>query len=191
MTRLSLLVLALLLLTSFFTNDITRYENTPEGPVINWTPDAFLTWQDFKAKNKPGGGFAVAASTCGFGYEGIMRGDKISVNVYVRFYCNESWHHKDYFLNEVLKHEQLHFNICELYGRIFYKNILLLRKNEMLTERNLKKLLKELMVEYDQTQDRYDHETNHSTDGKKQAVWNQKIAKALQDYQQYADYREF
>lgn len=191
MTKYSILISALFLFSSFIENDNKRYERTPDGPIINWTPDTFLKWEDFKAENKPGGGFAVASSTCGFGYEGIIKGDNISVNVYVRFYCNDSWHHKDYYLNEVLKHEQLHFDICELYGRIFYKNILLLRKNEMLNERNLKKLLTELMEEYDQTQDRYDDETNHSTDGKRQAAWYKKIMQALQEYQQFADYREF
>jgi multimeric flavodoxin WrbA len=150
-----------------------------------------LKWEDFKAKNKPGGGFAVATSTCGFGYDGIIKGDEISVNVYVRFYCNESWHHNNYKLSDVLKHEQLHFDICELYGRILYKNIMLMRKKGQLNERNLKKVLNELMVEYDETQDRYDDETNHSTDGLKQQKWNKKIANALHEFAKYANYKEF
>ena len=106
------MISAFLFLTSFSWSDSNRYEKTTYGPVINWKPNTQLKWEDFKAKKKPGGGFAVAASTCGFGYDGIIKGEKISVNVYVRFYCNESWHHKDYYLSEVLKHEQLHFDIC-------------------------------------------------------------------------------
>ncbi len=191
MIKLSILFSAFLFLTSYSGSDSNRYEKTTHGPVINWKPNTHLKWEDFKAKKKPGGGFAVATSTCGFGYDGIIKGDEISVNVYVRFYCNESWHHKNYKLSDVLKHEQLHFDICELYGRILYKNILLMRKKGQLNERNLKKVLNELMVEYDETQDRYDDETNHSTDGLKQQKWNKKIANALHEFAKYANYREF
>jgi hypothetical protein len=166
-------------------------EFSPTGPVINWQPDARLRWSDFKAKHKTSKGFAVATSTCGFGYEGIIKGDDLFVNVYVRFYCNESWFHKDYKLNEVLRHEQLHFDICELYGRIFYKNILFLRKSGSLNERTLNKTLYKLRNEYDAMQDRYDRETNHSTDRSKQFEWEHRIHNALTQNAAYARYKEY
>ena len=191
MIKLSILVSALFFLNTYPGAGPSRYEHTPDGPAINWSPDVLLEWSDFKAKKKSGGGFAVASSTCGFGFDGIKMDDEISVNVYVRFYCTESWHHKDYNLAEVLKHEQLHFDICELYGRIFYKNVLFLRRSGSLNERTIKKVLSELMEEYDQTQKRYDDETNHSTNELKQTEWKEKITHALNDFAQYADYKEF
>lgn len=167
------------------------YAQTSEGPVIEWSPQTKLNWSDFKSRKNPSKGFAVAASTCGFGYDGIITGEEIKLNVYVRFYCNESWYHKNYRIPEVLNHEQLHFDICELYGRIFYKNILLLRRNGKLTERNLNNLLNEVRDEYDAMQDHYDGETSHSTDREKQKEWNRKIETALERYKAYADYKEF
>lgn len=191
MLKLVVLIPAFLLLNSVAPVKHSECEYTSGGPAINWSPGNLLEWTDFKARHKPVSGTAVAASTCGFGYDGIISGDQITVNVYVRFYCNESWYHKDYALNDVLKHEQLHFDICELYGRIFYKNVLFLRKSGSLTERTLKKTLDKIRDDYDAMQDRYDDETNHSTDGVKQLEWNEKIELALQQHNAYSDYKEF
>jgi len=166
-------------------------EFSPTGKVIDWRPDSQLSWSDFRANHKTSKGFAVATSTCGFGYEGIIKGDDLFVNVYVRFYCNESWFHKDYKLNEVLRHEQLHFDICELYGRIFYKNILFLRRSGSLTERTLNKTLYKLRNEYDAMQDRYDRETNHSTNRSKQYEWERRIHNQLSENSAFARYKEY
>lgn len=163
----------------------------PTGPAIDWRPDRLLRWSDFQSKHKTASGFAVATSACGFGYDGIIQGNDIRINVYVRFYCNESWYHKDYRIGEVLKHEQLHFDICELYGRLFYKKVLSLRKRGKLDERTLKKTLDQLRDEYDATQDRYDAETNNSTNRAKQREWEQRIRNALNDNAAYANYREY
>jgi hypothetical protein len=163
----------------------------PDGPTIDWHPERLLRWSDFKSPKNKSGGFAVATTTCGFGYDGIISGDIIQVNVYVRFYCNESWYDKDFKIGEVLKHEQLHFDICELYGRIFYKQILSLRKRGNLTENTLTKTLNKLRKEYDAMQDRYDGETNNSTNRSKQHEWERNIHKALQEYAAYSRYKEF
>jgi len=166
-------------------------KSIPGGPAIDWSPNRPLTWSDFKAPYKKTIGFAVATSTCGFGYDGIVKGNNIQINVYVRFYCSESWYDKDFEIGEVLKHEQLHFDICELYGRKFYKQILLLRKKGELTERTLTKTLKKLRNEYDDTQDRYDEETNNSTNRSKQHEWERRIHEALAENAVYAHYKEF
>lgn len=188
--KLAILIPVLLLFSSFSQPLKPGCNSTSDGPAINWAPELKLTWTDFKARKNPSIGFAVAASTCGFGYEGIINGNEVTVDVYVRFYCNESWYHKDYRIGEILKHEQLHFDICELYGRILYKNILFLRKSGSLNERTLKKLLYKLRDEYDAMQDRYDAETNHSTNGKKQREWNEWIKLALYNHSVYANYKE-
>lgn len=191
MIKFAILIPAFFLLSSFTQINNSACEYTSDGSAINWSPNNPLKWSDFKARHKPVSGAAVATSTCGFGYDGIISGDQITVNVYVRFYCNESWYHKDYTLTEVLKHEQLHFDICELYGRIFYKNVLFLRKSGSLNERTLKKTLNKVRDEYDAMQDRYDDETNHSTDGVKQREWNERIEHALKQHAAYSDYKEF
>ena len=184
------------LIISVFSADIHvenpgKCHRTKYGAAIEWTPDYKLEWSDFKASGKVSKGFSVAASTCGFGYDGIVRHHEMIVNVYVRFYCRESWKNPGYDLPEVLRHEQLHFDICELYGRKLYKGILQLRKDNMLNESNLKRLYDYLIEEYDDLQEKYDAETGHSTEAEQQKRWNKMIGSALKKHEDYAGYREY
>ena len=169
----------------------TKCKSTPQGQAIDWSPIAKLEWSHFKSAKKKGEGFAIAASTCGYGYDGIQQGDEIEVSIYVRFYCRESWHNDKYEIEDVLKHEQLHFDICELYGRKLYKGVLDLRRKNNLTQDALEALYYKLTEEYEQTQDVYDAETNHSTNGNKQREWNVAISKAIIELAAYAEYKEF
>ncbi len=169
----------------------SRCQQTDGGPAIEWSPELKLVWTDFKSAHKVSRGFSIAASTCGFGYDGLVSGNKIEVNIYVRFYCEESWRNPDFDMEDVLEHEQLHFDICELYGRKFYKGVTELRKRNNLSERNLQSLYDSLVEEYDRFQDEYDDETNHSTVVSAQKRWNSDISKELDKLSGFANYTEF
>ena len=175
----------------FVGEEQSRCRQTDGGSAIEWSPDITLVWTDFKSTNKVSRGFSIAASTCGFGYDGIVSGNKIEVNIYVRFYCEESWRNPDFNMTDVLEHEQLHFDICELYGRKFFKGIAELRKRNNLNERNLQSLYDSLVEEYDRFQDEYDDETNHSTVSSAQQRWNSNISKELDKLNGFANYTEF
>lgn len=189
------LLLAILILLSSGMNGYAANSRTNEDDrnqkSIDWSPDVRLKWSDFKAASKPTRGFAVAASTCGFGYDGLISDDKILINVYVRFYKKESWHDQRYNLPDVLEHEQLHFDICELFGRLLYREVVNLRRKGELTERNLEITYDQLIGQYDKFQDRYDEETDHSTVASKQREWNTKIRVELNRLANYSDYKEF
>lgn len=169
----------------------TNCTKTKNGPAISWSPDTKLEWSDFKSRKKVTSGFSVAASTCGFGFDGMIRGHEILVNVYVRFYCNDSWKNPNYTMDDVLQHEQLHFDICELYGRKFYHGIVKLRGDDQLTEKSLKDLYDSLIKEYDAFQDLYDEETGHSTRTAKQDEWNENIVNQLNSLHYFSDYQEY
>jgi hypothetical protein len=171
-------------------NRIPRISSGDDS-IIEWSPEVKLKWSDFRGDKKPGRDFAVASSTCGFGYDGIMAGNVTRINVFVRFYRYESWHDKNYDLPDVLAHEQLHFDICELFGRLLYREVTRLRSEGKLTENNLEEVYNRLIREYGEFQDRYDKETDHSTIASKQREWNSKIRRELERLQPYADYVEF
>ena len=177
--------------SGFTGEEPSRCRHTDGGPAIEWTPEIKLAWTDFKSTNKVSRGFSIAASTCGFGYDGLVQGNEIKVNVYVRFYCKESWRNPDFDMTDVLEHEQLHFDICELYGRKFYKEIVKLRNENKLTERSLNIMYNDLVEEYDQTQNKYDRETNHSTETEEQHKWNKFVKAEIDKLQEYSNYREF
>ena len=176
---------------SFTGEEPSRCKQTDGGPAIEWTPEIKLVWSDFRSTGKVNRGFSIAASTCGFGYDGLVQGNEIKVNVYVRFYCNESWRNPDFDMTDVLEHEQLHFDICELYGRKFYKEIVQLRNENKLTEKNLNHMYNGLIEDYDAIQDKYDLDTNHSTETEEQQKWNKFVKEELFKLQAYANYREF
>jgi len=195
MQRLFFLILVLITLPlSILTQPVEKKGNcrfTPQGAAIEWTPGYRLKWSDFRASEKHSPGFSIATSTCGFGYEAMQNGDVLKVNVYVRFYCDESWHYPAMRLKDVLQHEQLHFDICELYGRRFYAGIIALRADHSLTKRNMDKLLTALREEYDRVQDRYDIETDHSTNVAAQHHWDDMIREELNQSGRFASYKEY
>jgi predicted secreted Zn-dependent protease len=81
-----------------------------------------------------------------------------------------------------LSHEQLHFDISELYAR---------RMREMLGRQTfgpnvraeVRRIFKQLNQELSEFQDRYDRETDFSRDREAQAHWNAAIARRLADSQ--------
>jgi len=168
-----------------------RYTKTDYGPAIEWTPTVKLEWSDFKAKKKTSAGFAVATSTCGFGLESETKEGKTFHKIYVRFYCDESWHNAGIKIPAVLAHEQLHFDICEIYGRKLYKELLKLKKNGKLSNEKAEDIYNKMMKEYNDYQDLYDLETDHSTNGKKQQEWNEKVKQELTSLKNYSDYLRF
>ncbi len=164
---------------------------TSEGPAIEWQSDVKLKYSDFKANKKGSPGFAVATTASAFGYNLTDDGGKISGNVFVVFYCDKSWWNPDYILNEVLEHEQLHFDICELFGRKLYQEIISLRNSNRLSIHNINRVYSKLENQYSKYQDRYDEETDHSTNGQQQRLWNKKVKRQLASMSSYSNYNRF
>ncbi len=79
-------------------------------------------------------------------------------------------------------HEQLHFDISELYAREMKRRL----DDELFTHGNVKAKVKsiyrEINIELDDFQNLYDAETNFSRDLDKQEEWKLKIAQALQEH---------
>ena len=93
-----------------------------EEEKIAWTEDYNLQWTDFKAINFLGIAF-VASTSSGIAYSyKEVNGDKnIKINVFCNFYPQKSWYSKNDATDYILKYEQTHFDISELYKRILKK----------------------------------------------------------------------
>lgn len=165
--------------------------SSKDGPVIDWKSDVKLKYSDFKADEKGSPGFAVATTSSAFGYSITDYGGEISGSVFVVFYCDKSWWNPDFMLNEVLEHEQLHFDICELFGRKLYQEILKLRSTNRLSIHNINKAYSKLDKQYSSYQDKYDQETDHSTNGHQQRIWNKKVKRQLAAMSSYSNYKNF
>ena len=162
--------------------------NNPDEEVMSWSETKKLTWKDFKAEpNQKSDAVALTASGITFGFS-IKTSDKrvvgFSTTVESHFYPNKSWYFKEKCSDLILRHEQLHFDITELYARKFREKISKLQAN-----RNIKKQLNGLHAsinnELNKTQKRYDEETDHSINEAAQNHWENFIAKELMKLEQF------
>ncbi len=177
------------------TSSYNHYYDSPHGLIIDWNKNVKLKQSDFKAKRKATPGFAVATTASAFGYNLVNDNGNISGSIYVRFYCDSSWWNPDYknsdILDEILEHEQLHFDICEVYGRKLFKEMIALHEAGKLNGINIDRMHARLDMEYSQYQDRYDRETNHSINRQEQEKWNKKVKKELNSLSKYTGYAQF
>ena len=124
----------------FYTWSIPAQEET-----ILWKAENALQWEDFKAA--PPAGKKVAATTAsGLSYNYKARGVagkyKLDFQVVTFFYPQKSWYHPDLVDSVILTHEQLHFDISELYARKFRKML-----SERIFSKNVKEEVRRLFTE--------------------------------------------
>ncbi len=155
--------------------------SSQEYEAILWSPEQKLSWADFKGEpTSHSSAAAITASGISYQFstvesEGALELD-YTVSTY--FYPNKSWYMPHLGDAIILSHEQLHFDISELFAR---------RMRKLLAEatftRNVKAEVKaiyrQINKELAEFQDVYDSETNFSRNKEKQLVWNKKIQEAL------------
>jgi len=162
-------------------------ENSNEE-TVTWNASRKLTWQDFKADPKQNSdAVALTASGITFGYSLKTSGKRIisfSTSVKAHFYPQKSWYFKDKGNDYILGHEQLHFDITELYARKFREQLKRLIVNQNLKEQ-MNRLHKTINEALNETQKRYDAQSSHSINTEMQKQWEAFIDKALTDLDQY------
>lgn len=148
-----------------------------------WGEMKRLTWNDFKGKVPVGAGpAATTASGISYSYSANLLHHEVhldfEVNAY--FYPNESWYKPKECNQNTLAHEQLHFDISELFARKM-RNKLERTSFSDDVKAEIRKIYKDILTELQEYQERYDWETNFSRNREKQLEWNQKIALALKE----------
>lgn len=154
--------------------------------ILIWQENKPLTWDDFNGR--PEKRFA-AASTHYDIFKTIEKDAKGAiVKIEAVFFRNKSWKKKSWINDQVLEHEQKHFDIVELFARKLRKVIKetkakdlndLETKVDVLYAKNDK-----LMDEY---QDLYDEETDGSMNGDQQRAWQKKIIKEIKEMDAYKE----
>ncbi|WP_400193195.1 hypothetical protein [Hymenobacter sp. B81] len=157
--------------------DVTVYEKE-----IVWTPERRLKQSDFKAstKNRP---FAAATnSSMRYRYDATLFGP-VNVRIETYFDCGTSYFKPSEQARTLLAHEQLHFDITELFARRLARQL----QQEVSTvqefEQKHEAIMRQVSLEWHAMQDQYDSEVY--ADPNKQPGWQQRVAQdmnALQDY---------
>jgi len=148
---------------------------------VVWTPDFRFSWNDFKG-SVPKSSSAAATTASGISYDFSTFYDKkklkIDYNVYAYFYPLKSWY-KPQLCNDItLQHEQLHFDITELYARKLRKQLTEATFSKNVKE-EVRKMYKAILRQLNDFQNKYDSETNYSRNLPVQERWVLEIEEAL------------
>jgi predicted secreted Zn-dependent protease len=143
-----------------------------------------ISWSKFKKRktrpsNSDADGYTKARSKSEFTF-GRGSGGAIvvkSADITITMDTEESWVMEDKMTDELLKHEQGHFDITALGVRDLYTGSMKLKaKSPKGLDDSLKKLGKTIQDKIDRTNIRYDKQTRHSQAKTEQEKWNKAIS---------------
>lgn len=160
---------------------LMNFHSEQDYETISWNADKRLSWSDFNGE-APHNARAAAITASGITYQfstsGIRDNMEVDFEISTHFYPNKSWYQPELCDDVILGHEQLHFDISELYARKMRKRL----ANTKFTQNvkaEVKSIYREILKELDDFQNTYDDETNFSRNLEQQLIWNEKIEDAL------------
>ena len=156
---------------------------------ILWQPGTQLTWENFHGTIESVSDYS-AYTSYNINYKYKWDGDgNITFSVICSFDENKSLKKAGVQLsNKLLRHEQLHFNLAELYTRkirLAFSNYVAFHKYNSGAAGELKKIFDKLMGECKEYNSRYDAESAHSKNDVQQAEWDAKITRELNSLDAY------
>ena len=164
-----------LVLLSF---SLSGWAQMPEEKIF-WDTSAPLKWENFEGVPNPDNSFHANANS-GISYSWSFKSSGKEVNfayeVQSFFLPKGSWVKPGKTSAELLAHEQLHFDITELYARKLRKK---LKEFDPEKVKDIKQYLRDLYqtleTERKVMQEKYDLETGHSQQESRQQEWQKKV----------------
>jgi len=156
-----------------------------EDDHIKWNENRKLTWDDFKAEPlKMGSTVAITSTHLGFSYS--FANGKITYKIDCWFDKRKSW---GLVKNDwILKHEQGHFDIAEIFARQLYKSVSEYQYSKTTFQTDLNAIYKSVVERKEKYQQQYDAETDHSRNKTKQEEWLKKIETDLKENKSWTGY---
>ncbi len=149
---------------------------------ISWNPTTKLKWSDFKGSIPEEKSLKTAVTFVQIEIEGEIYEDEIpNIQIVTYFLKDKSWT----IVNdkETLVHEQLHFDIAELYARQIRKEFKILVQEECSNFKLYEKIYQEKVLQHGIMQREYDSKVYFNE--KEQKQWQEKIAKELEELKEY------
>ncbi len=116
-----------------------------------------------------------------------MRVVSFHIEIVAQFDQAKSWKIEKAESDHLLKHEQVHFDITELYARKLREKILTTRwKSSGQVTEELTGIYQANAAALSSSQKLYDRETEHSLVKEEQARWNSSMEDSLKAYSKYA-----
>lgn len=154
-----------------------------EEEVIPWSAGERLDWGDFKGVPDPSAdAAATTVSALSYTFNGYLDGKRLVYEYQVQalFFPEKSWVRQEQKDDELLLHEQLHFDITALYA------IRLRRAFDTIAPSSdpvsaVKAVYDWVRRELDSVQERYDRETDFSRNLQEQLLWESRIRVYLEN----------
>ena len=150
-------------------------------PLITWSAGHRLTLADFQAR-APMGNPLSASTSSNIKADAACKDYVFSSTVAATFDPATSWVRNPQKASEtLLRHEQLHFDITEVYTRIMRQRLqaFAARANCEKLQPAFNNVTKLVYADWDREQNRYDQETNHGLNAVRQAAWEKQTAAKL------------
>jgi len=151
-----------------------------------WSPSRPLTWADFKSQPTPADKLAALTSAT-IDVQAACQDFKFNSTVRAVFIPTESWVREATKASpNLLRHEQVHFDITELYARKLRQKISLSKFDCEHLQPRFKNLTNAVFAEWQKEEARYDQETNHGLAADRQKSWEINIQNQLSRLAQFA-----
>jgi hypothetical protein len=179
----SLIILCLCLLSGplfgqgFMVVDTTSY--------VEWKAERPLNWADFVFRDiRRGDQQSYALTSVIHSVRGDIKDGKPNFEVRVLFVKKDSWTTSS-GNRALLAHEQLHFDLAELYGRKIRKQFVAMGAQGIETLGDYKKSVKVLLNEFKRKSVSYDKETKHGRIEEEQKEWERYVKAELERLNEY------
>ncbi|PSR52916.1 hypothetical protein AHMF7605_04930 [Adhaeribacter arboris] len=165
---------------------INLIKNTPKKEVnahIDWNSNRRLTWDDFQKEADVNDPLHALAST-NIAVQATCKNNQMVYDVKCQFAVNESWT-KNKTSEELLQHEQLHFDLTEVYARLLRQK--LSQQKSLCTgdKTKFRAVVNKVFADWQKAQQRYDNESRHGLDDLKQAYWTKTVASQLESLAEF------
>ncbi len=152
---------------------------------LDWCEFRRLTWPDFKAQPDRHSFFSAVSATYIEEQHGCSEDGSFKYTVKAVFVKNESWS-ANIQSEDLLAHEQSHFDLTEYYARKLRKRFRDLKNPCQVPDETIRMMLDSLYNELESTHQLYDQYTLHGLKKENQAIWNDIIAKCLYELNDFA-----
>jgi hypothetical protein len=177
---------ALLALACFFPTAAHAQAGTAGG-TLHWSASRPLTLADFKSRPRPGETHAALTSAT-IVAQVACKGGQFTGHVQAAFDPTASWWREPATATpKLLRHEQLHFDITEVYARRLRQKLAAVRVPCAQLGSAFESLAQGVYAEWEKAEAQYDRDTNHGLKPEPQAQWEAQVQQQLTELAAFAD----
>jgi hypothetical protein len=151
---------------------LTSFNTTEDQNKLLWSDHGQLTWADFKGQPKQNS-FGDALTAVNISAKPYVKNRKLNYVVKAYFLKDKSW--CKVRSGNLLEHEQLHFDIAELYARKVRQKVAELQSAGIKDHRIYNNAIHHILAESNEMDHQYDRQTLNGSLLNKQLTWELEV----------------